>query len=58
MTTLAHLSITHCPPRASVPAPMSNADRLRMLRAALPAVVGNAVFRFPTKPATQPAEDF
>lgn len=48
---LSFLSVVHCPPRARVPAPLSNAERLRALRAAMPAVVGNSVFHF--RPKTQ-----
>jgi hypothetical protein len=33
MSALTHLSLAHCPPHLPVPAPLSNADRLRAFRA-------------------------
>jgi hypothetical protein len=41
MSALTFLSLTHVPPRMPVPAPLSNADRLRVFRAVAEPVIGN-----------------
>lgn len=53
MSALTFLSLTHVPPRASVPAPLSNADRLRVFRAVAEPVLGNA-YRWQHLPAYTP----
>lgn len=55
--TLTHLSLVHVPPRTSVPAPLSNADRLREFRAAAEPVIGNG-WRWGHLPRRESAPDY
>jgi hypothetical protein len=42
VSALTFLSLAHCPPREPVPAPLSNADRVRMFRAVVEPALANA----------------